>query len=112
MILTFCVKDMWFRMLVKTIPKIGASSYKWDEMTFCFRWEPGSCAVLCIGIDGLFSSLLKESLHHMWSDLPPSQPCSMLVPLFETIISMYDQAVWSIRDAVRGVEMVSAIENR
>jgi hypothetical protein len=99
--------DMWFRILVKTLSSQSASSYKWHEMTFCFRWDLEHYAILCIGVDPTFQKLLKEVLYRMWPELPPAEPCAMLVPLMEVIIAMYDQSIWSVRDIVRISEKVS-----
>lgn len=104
--LLIAIPDMWFRALVKTLSKNNPSSYKWHEMTFCFRWDLGRCVVLCIGIDPTFQSLLQDILRSMWPLLPPKEPFSMLVPLIEVIIALHDQSVWSIRDVIRRVEKV------
>lgn len=103
--------DMWFRMLIKTIPKQSESSYKWHQMTFCFRCDQERSAVLCIGVDASFQALLLEALEQMWADLPSSDPCILLELLLEAIVKLYDQSVWSIRDVVRVAEQVSVLEH-
>jgi hypothetical protein len=109
MLLTL-VLDILFRVLVKVVSGSSESSYTWHEMTFYFRWEPDHCAVLCIGVGPSFQSLLQEILGRIWPVLPPNDPCSLLVPIIEAIIAMYDQSVWSIRDAIRRAEKVSAVQ--
>jgi hypothetical protein len=101
--------DMWFRVLVKTVTNKSGSSYKWHEMTFCFRWDLEGCAILCIGVDIVFQSFLEDTLKNMWSHLPHSEMASLLVPLIETVIAMHDQSVWSVRDVTRGAEKVSRV---
>ncbi|KAF2621524.1 hypothetical protein BU25DRAFT_426424 [Macroventuria anomochaeta] len=89
---------MWFRLLVKAVSSHSGSSYKWHEMNFCFCWDLGRCSIHCVGVDPSFQSLLQDILRRMWSQLPPAEPRSLLVPLMEIIIVMYGRSVWSIRD--------------
>jgi hypothetical protein len=101
------VSDTWFRVLVKAVSS-DTSNYTWHEMTFCSRWDPQSCLVLCIGVDLTFQHLLRQTLSRMWPKLSPSEPFSMHVPLVQTILELQDSSVWSIRDVVRTIEKASA----
>lgn len=99
--------DVWFRVLVKSTHSAKNLSYNWHHMTFCFRWDPERCSILCIGVGPLFQSLLQETLQRMEPLMQHSEPYSMLVPLIEAIVAMYDQSVWSVRDVIREAEKVS-----
>lgn len=98
--------DTWFRVLAKAVSR-DTPGYMWHGMTFCSRWDPQRCVILCIGVDLTFQHLLQRILSHMWSRLPPSEPYSLHVPLIEAIIELHDSSVWSIRDIVRSIEKVS-----
>ncbi|CAO2655074.1 Nn.00g118070.m01.CDS01 [Neocucurbitaria sp. VM-36] len=95
---------LWFRILVKTMSSDSSSSYKWHEMTFCSRWESEQSSILCIGADSSFQNILEEALLRMWPELPHLDPFSLLVPLIEAVIAMYDHSIWSVRDVIRAVE--------
>jgi hypothetical protein len=101
------VSDTWFRVLVKSVSP-DASSYTWHEMTFCSRWTPQKCIVLCIGVDPTFQNLLQQNVSHMWPGVPPSEPFSLHVPLVQAILDLQDSSIWSIRDVVRAMEKASA----
>ncbi|EOA86728.1 uncharacterized protein SETTUDRAFT_178730 [Exserohilum turcica Et28A] len=96
---------MWFRLLAKVAYVNDGMHYKWHEMTFCYRWDYKSIVVLCIGVDASFQNHLYQNLGHMWSEIQGSQPGSLLVPLIEVLVMIYDQSVWSIRDVIRHAEM-------
>lgn len=100
---------MWFRLLAKVAYVNDGMHYKWHEMTFCYRWDYKSIVVLCIGVDASFQNHLYQNLGHMWSEIQGSQPGSLLVPLIEVLVMIYDQSVWSIRDVIRHAEMVCDI---
>lgn len=104
--------DMWFRTLIKTAQINDVMTYKWHEMTFCLRWDSKCCAVLCLGVDSSFEDKLQDNLNHMWSGFQGQEPESLLAPLIEVIVTMYDQSVWSIRDVVRQVEKASYMNTR
>jgi hypothetical protein len=105
--MTNIVLDTWLRVLVKAVSS-NTSSYTWHEMTFCSRWDPHRCLILCIGVDLTFQHLLQQNLSRMWSKLSPSEPFSLHVPLVQTIIELQDSSVWSVRDVVRTIEKASA----
>jgi hypothetical protein len=100
------VLEIWFRVLVKAV-SVTPPGYSWHEMTFCSRWDPQGCVVLCIGVGSTFQHLLQQALSRMWSRLPPSEPFSLHVPLVQTILEFQDLSVWSIRDLVRITEKAS-----
>ncbi|KAF1936654.1 hypothetical protein EJ02DRAFT_387029 [Clathrospora elynae] len=93
----------WFRVLVKAVSP-NPPGYSWHEMTFCSRWDPQRCIVLCIGVDLAFQHLLQQALSHMWPRLPPSEPLSLHVPLVQAILELHDLSVWCIRDVIRTIE--------
>ncbi|KAF2273333.1 uncharacterized protein EI97DRAFT_383950 [Westerdykella ornata] len=99
------------RLLVKNVAEDPNFSYTWHEMTFCSRWTPEGCIVLCMSASPRFQNLLRWSLTRMWSKVPPFEPYSLHVPIIEAVIAMQDLSVWSIRDAVRSVEKASSICN-
>jgi hypothetical protein len=100
--------DTWVRVLVKAVSS-DALSYTWHEMTFCSRWDPHTCLVLCIGVNPTFQHLLQQTLSCLWSELLPSEPFSLHVPLVQAILELQDSSVWSIRDVVRNIEKASIV---
>lgn len=102
------VLDTWFRFLVKDVTQDARGNYLWHEMTFCSRWTPEGCTVLCIGTPKLFQDLLHDTLSRMWPILPQSEPFSLHVPIVEAVVAMQDSSIWSVRDAVRSMEKVRA----
>ena len=98
---------MWFRTLIKIAHSNGNLSYKWHEMTFCFRWNAQCSVMLCLGVDAAFQNQLELALHHMWPEVQAVRSLSLLIPLVEAIVVMYDRSVWSVRDVVRQAEKVS-----
>ncbi|KAH7381533.1 hypothetical protein BKA66DRAFT_464397 [Pyrenochaeta sp. MPI-SDFR-AT-0127] len=94
----------WLRILVKAVSSQEKPGYKWQEMTFCSRWEPANCSILCIGVNTSFQTLFREILPRVWPELPSSNPYSLHIPIIETIIAMHDSSVWSLRNIVRDVE--------
>ncbi|KAH7401712.1 hypothetical protein DE146DRAFT_440031 [Phaeosphaeria sp. MPI-PUGE-AT-0046c] len=100
----------WFRVLVKNVSH-DASSYTWQEMTFCSRWNPQSCIILCSGVDPAFQHLLRQTLARLWPRIPHAEPFSLHVPLVQTILELQDSSVWSIRDVVRTIEKGRLLSN-
>lgn len=95
-------------MLVKTVSGGEAhSKYKWHEMTFCSRWDSSHCTVLCIGIDEWFETLLHDILRRTEPSLSHFRPWTMIVPLVEVIVAIYDKSIWDIRDMIRYFEKAS-----
>ncbi|KAF2823660.1 hypothetical protein CC86DRAFT_408690 [Ophiobolus disseminans] len=94
----------WFCVIIKDVSPNGASNYSWRKMTFWTRWNLKQCSILCIGADRSFRDLLQETLSRIWTLLPHSQPYALHVPIVETIVTMQDLSVWSVRDFVRSVE--------
>lgn len=103
---------MWFRTLIKIAHSSGRLSYDWHEMTFCLRWDPKCCTILCLGVDSSFQNQLQQNLNQMWAEFQGSEAGSLLAPLIEVLVAMYDQSVWSIRDVVRQAEKASYITIR
>ena len=58
------------------------------------------------GLSTTLYQLLENSLQCMWSELPWESPWSLQLPLLESLISLHDYAVWSMRNVVRDVEKV------
>lgn len=107
-----CPPDIWFRTLIKIANMNGKLSYKWHEMTFLCRWDAQCSVTLCIGVDVAFQNHLQQALHNIWPEVQASRNFSLLIPLAEAIVTMYDISVWSIRDIVRQAEKVSTSEVR
>lgn len=101
--------DAWFRVEIKSVYKNDGSSYKWHELTVCFRCDKEHSTVLCIGADPDFERLLKDRCDKMWQTLPSSNPWSMIVLVQEAMVALHDEAVWLIRDIVRDVEKVGKL---
>jgi hypothetical protein len=101
--------DTWVRVLIKAVSS-DALSYTWHEMTFCSRWDPHRCLVLCIGVNPTFQHLLQQTLSRMWSKFLPSEPFSLHIPLVQAILELQDSSVWSIRDVVRNIEKASIVD--
>lgn len=101
--------DSWFRFLVKVCPssQTQAIHYVWFEMTFFSSWTPTKCSMLCIGVPPGFVDVLETSISHISTGVIPSDPFSLHIPLIESMISLQNSSVWSIRDIVRSTEKVS-----
>ncbi|KAJ4983324.1 hypothetical protein SVAN01_11205, partial [Stagonosporopsis vannaccii] len=102
----------WFRFLVKMTARDSKSSYTWHEMTFCSRWTPSGCMMLCIGVPDLFKSLLLDALSQIDVSRTAAEPYSLHVPVLETIVAMQDLSLWSLRDIVRGIEKDRSLATR
>ena len=102
--------DIWFRTLIKIASMNGKMSYKWHEMTFFCRWDAECSITLCLGVDAAFQNHLQQALHDIWPDIQASRSFSLLIPLVEAIVTMYDRSVWSVRDIVRQAEKVRTCE--
>ncbi|KNG45209.1 hypothetical protein DDE82_001768 [Stemphylium lycopersici] len=78
---------------------VGASgrlSYDWHEMTFCLRWDPKCCTILCLGVDSSFQNQLQQNLNQMWAEFQGSEAGSLLAPLIEVLVAMYDQSAYNM----------------
>lgn len=64
--------------------------------------------MLCIGVPTLFKSLLLDALSHFDISETPGEPYTLHIPVIEAIVSMQDLSLWSMRDIVRGIEIVSS----
>ena len=98
-------------MLIKFANSSDGMHYHWNEMTFCCRWDSKHSSVLCLGVDDSFQTHLQQSLRRIWPEVRGSHVGSLLVPLMEAIVAMYDESIWSIRNVVRQAEKVRNFKN-
>ncbi|KAF2102628.1 hypothetical protein NA57DRAFT_71615 [Rhizodiscina lignyota] len=96
----------WFRCQIKMISfhNISNTQYVWQQLTLFSYWTPNQHRILCIGLPStidLPSILLSQA---NWRSETTSTPFSLYLPVIETILNLYDQSIWAIRDVVRAVE--------
>ncbi len=85
-------------------------AYEWHEMTFFSQWERGKSMVLCIGTPALIQQSLQAVLPGHQFACGSNDSYAMLVPLVDAIISLYDHAIWSVRDTIRIYEKVCVVK--
>lgn len=80
--------------------------YDWYEMTFFMhgRWNiTGFGTIYCFNCPPTFQRALAEELRRAAG---PVSLTMVRCAVIHQIVRLYDEAVWDIRDAVRGVEKV------
>lgn len=109
--------DTFFRFLIKEpndihtswsgcTPKIN-TSYIWHRLGFFTSWTPpNTLVVLCFDLPEVFKSSLTASILDPANEVGAVCPFRFHTILFEKTLDFYNSAVWSFRDAVRGIERV------
>ena len=101
----------YFRFLVKQVETgggINQHGYEWYETGFFTRWtSPGEQTIFCFDIP----QTLRDRLRTYF--LSPSAPPKLLdvysihMIVIDEIIQLFDASVWSLRDIIRIIELVT-----
>ena len=102
-------KDTWFRFLVKQIATDDTSHhpYEWYEMAFFASWTPHKASILfCFDVPQALQAHLTETLLFS-NDWNTTSIYSLHTVVIDGVSTLYDHAVWAVRDVVRNIEVVS-----
>ena len=81
--------------------------YEWFEMSFLVHWRPpGSTTILCFDVPEKLLQLLETALAQTGVKIDFTDPYSLLSCLFDQMLALYDESVWSMRNHVCTVEAV------
>jgi hypothetical protein len=104
-------RGTWLRIQAKLVlkhPLPSGKDYEWCIITIVTKWTvTGDLVVLCLDLpSGMREKLIEKQL----IELPPAVSLDPYWPqllLVEQFLDKQDDAVWSIRNRVRGIEDVS-----
>jgi hypothetical protein len=101
-----------FRFLVKqpdekkpVLPSIGVP-YSWHRLGFATHLKASHGVVLCFDLPPSFQSSLMASVQASSGRLNLDDPISFHSVLLGEVVELYNTAVWSWRDQIRGMEQV------
>lgn len=127
--------DSWFRFLIKQTyktlrpkrsfteynpagvpihgPKTILNGWEWFGMGFFLHWKPSqTTTVLCFDTLDKLQSLLGSASRWNGINFDTADPYSLLSPLMDQVIALYDESVWSMRNHVCAAEAVRFSESR
>lgn len=88
-------------------PKTIPNGWEWFEMGFFVHWKPSqTTTVLCLDTPEKLQSLLGSALRQHGINFDTADPYSLLSPLMDQVIALYDESVWSMRNHVCAAEAV------
>ena len=110
------VIDTWCRFLVKQIFKERNRGdemihYRWLKLNIFARWNASTKEHIIISFIAKLDTrnLLMDHLNKTANTIHPESPRSVYDSLAQLVVELQEDAVWSIRDAVRDVETSRAI---
>jgi hypothetical protein len=90
----------------KAVDKVD-TSYVWQEMGFFTSWSPSKTLILlCFNIYPSLKTSLSDFMLNPTNDVRVADPFTLHIVLVETIVELYDSALWAFRDIVRALEQV------
>lgn len=82
-------------------------------MGFLLHWKPSqTTTVLCFDTLDKLQSLLGSASRRTGIKFDTADPYSLLSPLMDQVIALYDESVWSMRNHVCAAEAVRFSESR
>jgi len=84
--------------------------YTWITMSFIAWWNTNQSLVFCFGVPPEVQVNIESGIQRDSRQFNSHDPFALLAPVIDEMVSLFDQSVWRIRDQIRAVEVVRAIE--
>ena len=82
-------------------------------MSFFVHWRPiQGTTILCFDTPEKLQTLLETALRRNGSRIDTADPYSLLSTLIDSVIALYDDSVWSMRNHVCAAEAVRVSASR
>jgi len=105
-VLTLSSLVTWFRIIVKQI-SLPDFSYTWHEISFVTKWTVDASIAICFDVPEHVRTRIEEAVTHP-SRSEPTDIYAFHVVILDQFISLLDNSVWALRDALRQIETVSS----
>ena len=80
-------------------------AYRWDKLSFYTQWRPSKSSVLlCFDIPGTVRDQIRQELLGTNKKISAEIPFGLHSFLIPFVVRNFDEAVWSCRDLIRGLE--------
>jgi hypothetical protein len=81
--------------------------YHWDEMDFFIRClDSGALTVFLFDAHESIRLDLSNNIASLTDLSPTMKMASIMLVLVESLVKMYDESVWTMRNVIRGIEKV------
>lgn len=103
---TLTFSDTWYRFIVKKVDPMR-STYHWSEMSFYSKWTVDSIINICFDVPKASQVRLYQALSSHHQPFHIADVYASHGAILDEILALYDESIWSLRDGVRQIEMVS-----
>jgi hypothetical protein len=89
---------------------VDQKDYVWYKINLYARWLPdGTTNILIFDLKNVIKSRFPDEILSDFDEEVLRDPYWFHLRVFEQLFHLQDEAVWAIRDQVRGVELVSLV---
>ena len=104
--------DTWFCFLIKQVFRNNdheAASYTWQYLRVFAKWsfEHQTHVLVCFDAAPDFPTRLLQAFTAKHAVLALGGPYAIHVAIIEEVMSLFNRSVWSLRDMVRDIELVT-----